>query len=83
MEIKIKKKDSSKIVKIRGSGKIKEILIKENLVSPKSSKILACFRGKESSGIIEFNPEEIESLYKNTVEKLNLFEDTKIIKFRK
>jgi len=83
MKIKTKKKNADGIVRLETSGEIKEMLIKGDLINPKSSKILICFKGKDSSGIIELNPKEIESLYENTIEKLNLFEDSKIMKFEK
>ena len=83
MDIKIKKKNSDGVVKLETSGNIKEILINEDFLHADDSSIAVCFRGKDSSGIVEFTPEEIESLYKEIVPKLHLIKNVKLFRYRK
>jgi hypothetical protein len=81
MIIKIKKKNKDGIVRLESKGDLKEILINEDLFNPKKELIAVCFKGKDSSGIIEFSPEEIERLNKSTKNKVNLIKNIKTFKF--
>jgi len=83
MNIKIKKENADGIVRLESSGKIKEILIKEDILHPKNAQIELCFMGKNSSGIIELSPKEIEIAYKETVKRLHLLGNVKVMKFEK
>ncbi|MCF7910561.1 hypothetical protein K9L16_02715 [Candidatus Pacearchaeota archaeon] len=83
MKIKTKKKNSDGIVRLETSGKIKEIIINEDFLKPKSANIAVCFRGKSSSGIIELTPLEIENIYQEVISKANLLGNVKIMKFEK
>jgi len=83
MKIKTKKQNADGLVKLETSGKIVEVLINEDFLNPKDASIAICFRGKNSSGIVEMTPEEIESLYKNIEPKLHLLRGTKVMKFGK
>lgn len=83
MEIKTKKKNSDGIVRLETSGKIAEVFVREDLMNVKNSKIAICFRGKDSSGIVEMTRDEFFGVYKDVVKKANLDKETKIIKFNK
>ena len=83
MKIKTKKQNSDGIVRLETSGEIKEIIINEDFLKPDDASIALCFRGKNSSGIVELTPKEIEILNKELVPKLHLFKGVKIMKFDK
>ena len=83
MNIKTKKQNSDGIVRLETSGEVKEVIFKEDFLKPKEASIHICFRGKNSSGIVELNQKELEKIYKDTISKLNLLKDSKIIKFKK
>ncbi|MFP4403101.1 MAG: hypothetical protein ACOC3X_02400 [Nanoarchaeota archaeon] len=81
MIIKVKKKNKDGIVRLESKCDLKEILINEDLLNPKKESVAVCFMGKDSSGIIEFSPSEIEKLLKGTKNKINLVKNTKTFKF--
>lgn len=79
MDIKVKKQNPDGIVRLETSGEIKEVMVDEDILNPKKAKAAICFRGKKSSGIINLSLQEIESLYKNVVQRTGI-EKIKIIK---
>ena len=83
MKIKTKKQNADGIVRLETSGELKEVIINENFLHPDNASIALCFRGKDSSGIIELTPKEVESIYKNVMPKLHLIEGVKLMKFEK
>ena len=83
MKIKTKKQNEDGIVRLETAGEIKEVIINEDFLNPKSVSVAICFRGKNSSGIIEMTPEEIESFYQNVAPKMNLLKASKVMKFKK
>ncbi len=83
MNIKTKKQNPDGIVRLETSGEVKEIIFKEDFLKPSEASIRICFRGKSSSGIVELSPKELEKIYKDTIPKLNLLKDSKIIEFKK
>jgi len=52
-------------------------------MKPNESVVQVCFRGKSSSGIVELNKTELEKIYKDTVPKMNLLKNSKIMRFKK
>ena len=80
MNLKTKKKNADGLVRLETSGQIKEILIKEDILKPKEAKIIVCFRGKDSSGILELAPNEIETLYKELKSKSSVLGKIEIIR---
>lgn len=60
MEIKVKKKNRDGIVRLESSGAIKEVFVNEDFVK---ETVSVCFKGKSSSGIVNFTPSEIENMY--------------------
>ena len=83
MKIKSKKQNKDGIVRLETSGEIKEVLINEDFLKPNDASIALCYKGNESSGIIELTPKEIEKLINSVQPKLHLMKDFKIMKFDK
>ena len=83
MKIKTKKQNSDGIVRLETSGEIKEVRIKEDFLNPKDASITLCFRGKNSSGIVELTPKEVEFLNKQLSQKMHLLGNVKVMKFKK
>ena len=83
MDIKTKKQNPEGIVRLETSGEVKEIILKEDFLKPSETLVRICFRGKSSSGIVELSQKELEKIYKDTIPKLSLLKDSKIIKFKK
>lgn len=80
MQIRIKKKNKDGLVRLESGGDVKEIRINEDFLNPNNESISVCFRGKNSSGIIDLTPKEIEMLYNSIKEKTHLIKDFKVIK---
>jgi hypothetical protein len=83
MKIKTKKQNQDGLVRLETSGEIKEVIINEDLMNTKDATISLCFRGKNSSGIVELTPKEIEILQKELEDKKKLFNNIKVMKFKK
>ena len=83
MKIKAKKHNEDGLVRVETSGQIKEVLINEDILKPKEASVSICFRGKSSSGIVEMNIKELESLYKNVAPKIAMLKNVKVMKFGK
>lgn len=83
MNIKLKKLHSGRVVRMQGSGEIKEISIEGDMLDVKKEKIMVCFRGRESSGIIELTEEEADNLVKSLKSNINLVKSAGIIKSKK
>lgn len=83
MKIRVKKQNQDGIVKLETSGQIKEIIINEDIMHTKDASISVCFRGKNSSGILELTPKEINILQKELELKKHLFENVKVFRFKK
>ena len=83
MKIKVKKQNSDGVVRLETSGGIKEVIINEDFLHPKEASVALCFRGKNSSGIVELTPDEIRFINKQISPKMSFIEDVKVMKFRK
>jgi len=83
MKLKTKKQNSDGIVRLETSGEIKEVVINEDFLNPKDASVALCFRGKDSSGIIELTLEEIEFIYRRVAPKLHLLTDVEVMKFKR
>ena len=77
MQIKIRKENKDGIVRLETAGNIKEILINEDLLHPNAESISICFRGQNSSGIVDLSPEEIERLYDSVKNRIHLIKGFK------
>lgn len=83
MDIKVKKKNPDGIVRLETAGKLKEVIINEDFLNPKDASIALCFRGENSSGIVEITPKEADILNKELHRKSYLLKDIKVMKFKK
>jgi hypothetical protein len=83
MDVKTKKQIYGKIARLETSGEVKEIIFKQDFMKPNESVVQVCFRGKSSSGIVELNKTELEKIYKDTIPKMNLLKNSKIMRFKK
>jgi len=83
MKTKAKKHNADGVVRLETSGQIKEVLINEDFLKPKEASVSICFRGKSSSGIVEMNIKELESLYNNVAPKISMLKNVKVMKFSK
>ena len=80
MKAKIKKQNNDGIVRIETSGDIRDVWINEDFMHPNDESISLGFRGKDSSGIVEFSTKEFEDIYKTIRKRLHLIKGFKIIK---
>jgi len=80
VKIKIRKTNKDGSVRLETSGIIKEVMINEDMFYPDNESISVCFKGSNSSGIIDFTPKEIEQLYKSVKSRMHLIKGIKIIK---
>jgi hypothetical protein len=83
MNIKTKKTNKDGVVRLESSGEIKEVLFKEDFLKPNQAGIAICFKGKDSSGILELTPKEMESIIHDFTGKKDLFKTPKVMKFEK
>lgn len=79
MQAKIRKNNKDGTVRLETSGEVKEIVINEDFLHPKKESIAICFSGKNSSGIIELTPKELEMLIKTAQHRKHLIKGVKIL----
>ena len=79
MKIKILKTNKDGLIRLESSGKVEEIMINEDLLHPNAESISICFRGKNSSGIIDFTPKELEMIAKTVNGRIHLIKGFKKI----
>lgn len=72
MQIKVRKVNQDGIVRLETSGAIQEVLINEDILHPDAESISLCFRGKNSSGIVDMTPAEIDKLYESIKNRMHL-----------
>lgn len=80
MKIKLKKTNQDGITRVETGGDVKEILINEDFLHPKKESISVCYKGKSSSGIVDFTPAEIEMLYSHVKRRMHLIKSSIIFK---
>ena len=80
MEVKIKYLNEKGSVRIENDVEIKEVLVRENLISPEKKKIAIGFTNEYSSGLIEFSPSEFDRLIRSAKDRVHLVKNMKIIK---
>lgn len=83
MKIRTKKKNSDGFVKLETSGKLKEIVVHEDFMNSKDASVSLCFKGKDSSGIVNLSFEEINVLFKEVMPKVDSLKSVKVMKFNK
>jgi hypothetical protein len=79
MQIRVKKKNPDGLVRLQTAGEVKDILINEDLLQPERESVSVCFRGKSSSGIVDFSPKEIEHIYNISRKRTGLIKGVKIL----
>ncbi|PIY60294.1 hypothetical protein COY95_02540 [Candidatus Woesearchaeota archaeon CG_4_10_14_0_8_um_filter_47_5] len=80
MKIKAKKSNPEGMVRLESGGEVKEILINEDFLHPKNESIAVCYKGKHSSGIVEFTPSEMEKIILAVRKKMHLIKGLKVIR---
>jgi len=79
MQIKLRKQNQDGIVRLETSGEVKEILINEDILHPDQESISICYRGKNSSGIIDLTTEEFEKLYDAVKSRIHLIKGLRML----
>ncbi|MFH0876315.1 MAG: hypothetical protein V1859_10340 [archaeon] len=77
MRLKIKKQNKDGFLRVESGGDVQEILINEDFMHPGNESIALCFRGKDSSGIVELTTAEVEMLYDKIRPRLHLIKGFK------
>ena len=80
MNIKIKQFSSYGSFKLENNAEIKEVLINEDFLHPEHESIALAFKNKDSSGLIELTPREIDEIVKAVDKKKHLIKGIKIFK---
>jgi len=80
MKVKIKKLHHRGVVRVEGSGEVKEVMIHSDILDENRGRISICFRGHNSSGIVELTEKEANDLYKTLGSKIDLIKEIKIIR---
>ena len=79
MQIRVKQKSNESFFRHETKGKLIEVLINEDILNPDRESVSLCFRGKESSGIIDLSPSEIALLFDTVKSKLPLIKELKTL----
>ena len=80
MKLRLKKMYDNRIIRTETNAEIKEVLINEDLLHLEKEHFSVCFRGDNSSGIIDLTTKEIEQLYNSVKIKKRLIKGVKIIR---
>lgn len=80
MHIKIKYLNEKGEVRIENIVEIKEVMVREHLTHPSKKRISIGFTNDYSSGLLEFSPEEFDTLMKSAKDKVHLIKGMKIIR---
>lgn len=77
MKVKVRKRNQDGQVRLETRGELKDVLINEDFLTPNKESVSVCFRGKNSSGIIEFSPDEIDEIYDAVKGRVHLIKGMK------
>ena len=83
MKIRVKKARENRILRLEAGGEVKEILINEDFLHPDKEGISLCFKGSNSSGIIEISLKELDMVHSALKAKKHIIKGVKILKFDK
>ncbi len=72
MQIKIRGKNQDGHTRLETKGELKDVLINEDFLHPNRESVSVCFRGKDSSGIIDLTPDEIDEIYAAVRNRIHL-----------
>lgn len=80
MKIKILNSNIDGQIRFETIGLIKEVMINEDFLHPESESVALGFKGKSSSGLIEFTTKELEEIYKKVHSRTHLIKGFKILR---
>jgi hypothetical protein len=80
MKVKVKRLHEGRVLRLEARGEIKEVIIDANILNPSGDLVSICFRGDNSSGVIELNEKEAEDLFENLSSKLKLVKSVKVFR---
>ena len=80
MRLRVKKLHENKVLRMESVGGVKEVIINEDLLHPEKESVSVCFRGHDSSGILDLTPREIENIYNSIKTEKKLIKGVKIIR---
>jgi len=83
MKLRIKKMNTDGLVRLESSGNIVEILVNEDFLHKDEESISICFRGRNSSGIVDLTMEEAKKIVDVLDAKKHLIKDFKVLRFEK
>ena len=83
MKIKVKKLEHGEVKRVESRASINEVLSSYDILNPESAVIQVCFRGLNSSGILELSAHEAEKLSKSLAPLIKLKKKTKIFREKK
>ena len=72
MQVRVKKINSSSTTRMESVGEIRDVLINEDLLHPERESVSVCFRGENTSGIVDFTPQELENVYHSVKKRMKL-----------
>jgi len=80
MKIKVLNQSSDGQIRLESKGTIKEVMINEDFFHPEDETIAVGFKGRNTSGLIEFTSKELEDLLKEVKKRTHLIKDFKVLK---
>jgi hypothetical protein len=80
MKVRVRKINKDGAVRLETQGEIKEVVVNEEFFHPREESVSICFKGENSSGIIEMKTSELEGLYKSVRRHLHLIKRFKFFK---
>ncbi len=82
MNIKTRINSSKGNVKLENRVDLIEVMINEDFLHPNQESIALGFRNKDSSGLIELSPKEVDEILKAVEKKKHLIKGVKIFSER-
>ena len=79
MLIRAKKTNEDGVVRLETRGEVRDVLIKEDFLHPEKECISICYRGRNSSGIVDITQEELETIYESVKKRMKLVKGIKKI----
>ncbi len=80
MHIKVRKQNADGEMRLAVRAGVKEVRIKEDFARPRREIVEICFRGQNTSGIIEMPVREFESVAQGVKVRSHLVKSVHIIK---
>ncbi len=80
MHIKIRKQNADGEMRLAVRTTVREIRIKENFAHPRKEMVEICFRGQNTSGIIEMPVKEFEGIANGVKARSHLVKSVHVVK---